>query len=177
MKPAGFYVQRSCGLFPAPRPQNNSDALTNIESLFSFIGIFFAKCIQDHRLIDLPLSTAFLKLMCLGDVLAANIEKHPMNLNDDVTMSSCDNITPTRDTPNIQDSPYIHGMALHTGVLTFEDFEVIDPHRAKFLRQLKQLVAQKQAIINDSTLGEDEQGEKLKALTLENSAVKLEHLR
>ena len=44
VKPAGFYVQRSCGLFPAPRLQNNSDALTNIESLFSFIGIFFAKC-------------------------------------------------------------------------------------------------------------------------------------
>ena len=114
--------------------------------------------------------------MCLGDVLAANIDKHPMNLNDDVTMSSCDNIIPTRDTPNIQDSPYIHGMALYTGVLTFEDFEVIDPHRAKFLRQLKQLVAQKQAIINDSTLGEDEQGEKLKARTLETPAVKLEHL-
>lgn len=62
-KPAGYYVQRSYGLFPAPWPQD-SDDLTRICHLFELLGLFVAKCIQDGRRVDLPLSRPFFKLMC-----------------------------------------------------------------------------------------------------------------
>lgn len=56
-------MQHSCGLFPAPWPQENSD-LPRICQLFELMGLFVAKCIQDGRRVDLPLSQSFFKLMC-----------------------------------------------------------------------------------------------------------------
>ena len=67
-KPAGFYVQRSGGLFPAPLPQS-SDDVDRVESLFHFMGTFLAKCIQDGRIVDMPFSRPFLKMLCMGEVL------------------------------------------------------------------------------------------------------------
>uniref|UniRef100_H2Z101 E3 ubiquitin-protein ligase n=1 Tax=Ciona savignyi TaxID=51511 RepID=H2Z101_CIOSA len=55
------YVQRPGGLFPAPLPQDNID---EVVGLFGFLGTLLAKCLQDSRLIDLPLSTSFIKLIC-----------------------------------------------------------------------------------------------------------------
>lgn len=47
VKPAGHYVQRSCGLFPAPLPQdNNNPSFKNVVSHFKFLGAFLAKCLQ-----------------------------------------------------------------------------------------------------------------------------------
>ncbi|XP_032355679.1 E3 ubiquitin-protein ligase HECTD1 [Etheostoma spectabile] len=60
LKPPGFYVQRSCGLFPAPFPQD-SEELDRISKLFHFLGVFLAKCIQDNRLVDLPVRNPVLK--------------------------------------------------------------------------------------------------------------------
>lgn len=62
-KPPGYYVQRSYGLFPAPWPQEATE-LTQICHLFELLGLFVAKCIQDGRRVDLPLSRPFFKLMC-----------------------------------------------------------------------------------------------------------------
>lgn len=59
------YVRRSGGLFPAPLPQD-SEGIEKVEELFHFLGSFLAKSIQDSRLVDMPFSTAFLKLMCMG---------------------------------------------------------------------------------------------------------------
>jgi len=67
VKPPGYYVQRSSGLFPAPLPQSYND-MGRVESLFQFMGMLFAKCIQDSRLVDIPLSRPLLKLMCMGDI-------------------------------------------------------------------------------------------------------------
>ena len=61
-KPPGYYVQRSCGLFPAPYPQN-SPHMKRLCALFELLGIFLAKCIQDKRRVDLPLARPFFKLM------------------------------------------------------------------------------------------------------------------
>jgi Ubiquitin-protein ligase len=66
-KPPGFYVRRSCGLFPAPLPQNSA-ACDRAVSNFWFLGVFLAKVLQDSRLVDLPFSNAFLKLVCQGDI-------------------------------------------------------------------------------------------------------------
>ena len=67
LKPPGYYVQRSCGLFPAPFPQDSAE-LERLYKLFLFLGVFLAKCIQDNRLVDLPISRPFFKLLCMGDI-------------------------------------------------------------------------------------------------------------
>ena len=69
-KPPGSYVRREGGLFPAPLPQG-SELCERVSKLFYFLGVFLAKTLQDNRLVDLPLSTPFLKLMCQGEVSIA----------------------------------------------------------------------------------------------------------
>lgn len=63
-KPPGYYVQHSYGLFPAPWPQNSPD-LPRVSQLMELLGMFAAKCIQDGRRVDLPLSAPFFKFMCM----------------------------------------------------------------------------------------------------------------
>lgn len=65
IKPPGYYVQRSSGLFPAALPEDCSK-LKPISKLFELLGTFLAKCIQDGRRVDIPLSDPFLKLMCFN---------------------------------------------------------------------------------------------------------------
>ena len=66
-KPPGYYIQRAGGLFPAPYPQDG-DHIEKVEAIFRFLGTLLAKSLQDNRLIDLPLSRPFLKLLCMGEV-------------------------------------------------------------------------------------------------------------
>ena len=58
---------RSGGLFPAPLPQDSA-LCQKVTQLFWVLGVFLAKTLQDARLVDLPLSPAFLKLLCGGMV-------------------------------------------------------------------------------------------------------------
>ena len=44
----------------------DSCKLNQICKLFELLGTFLAKCIQDGRRVDIPLSEAFLKLICLN---------------------------------------------------------------------------------------------------------------
>lgn len=62
VKPPGYYISSSYGLFPAPLP-NNSQQMDRAVKLFHFLGIFIGKALQDNRLVDLPLSYSFLKLI------------------------------------------------------------------------------------------------------------------
>ena len=75
MKPVGYYVQRQSGLFPAPYPQNHSK-LERICQVFQLLGIFVAKCLQDGRLVDIPLSRPFFKLLCTPPKLEVTIGVH-----------------------------------------------------------------------------------------------------
>lgn len=68
VKPPGHYVRRPGGLFPAPLPPD-SVAADRATQHFWFLGVFLAKVFQDNRLVDLPLSHAFLKLLCQGEVV------------------------------------------------------------------------------------------------------------
>ncbi|CAJ0562513.1 unnamed protein product, partial [Mesorhabditis spiculigera] len=61
-KPPGFYVRRAGGLFPAPLPPN-TEQRRRANELFRVLGIFMAKVLQDGRLVDIPLSPSFLKLV------------------------------------------------------------------------------------------------------------------
>lgn len=63
LKPPGYYIQRSSGLFPAPIPLY-SVQLERVCLLFELLGMFLAKCVQDGRRVDIPLSLPFFKLMC-----------------------------------------------------------------------------------------------------------------
>ena len=58
------YVRKLEGLFPAPYSQTDSK-LEEICQYFSLMGIYFAKCLLDKYLIDMPLSISFLKLLCV----------------------------------------------------------------------------------------------------------------
>ncbi|XP_045495051.1 E3 ubiquitin-protein ligase HECTD1 isoform X4 [Colias croceus] len=62
-KPVGFYVTRAGGLFPAPLPQDSA-ICDKVCKYFWFLGVFLAKVLQDGRLVDLPLSEPFLRIMC-----------------------------------------------------------------------------------------------------------------
>ncbi|XP_026733333.1 E3 ubiquitin-protein ligase Ufd4 isoform X4 [Trichoplusia ni] len=62
-KPPGYYVTRAGGLFPAPLPQD-SPVCDKVCKYFWFLGVFLAKVLQDGRLVDLPLSEPFLRIMC-----------------------------------------------------------------------------------------------------------------
>ncbi|CAF0873085.1 unnamed protein product [Rotaria sordida] len=59
-----IYVRKLEGLFPIPYAQND-EKLDIICNYFSLIGIYFAKCLLDKYLIDMPLSIGFLKLLCM----------------------------------------------------------------------------------------------------------------
>lgn len=86
----GYYVRRLSGLFPAPLPQD-SPACDRAVRYFHFLGVFLAKVLQDNRLVDLPLSQPFLKLMCHGDIRTTVNERIgflPNATEEEVMMSS-----------------------------------------------------------------------------------------
>ncbi|CAK1540512.1 unnamed protein product [Leptosia nina] len=70
-KPLGYYVSCAGGLFPAPLPQD-STICDKVCKYFWFLGVFLAKVLQDGRLVDLPLSEPFLRIMC-GEELATDL--------------------------------------------------------------------------------------------------------
>jgi E3 ubiquitin-protein ligase HECTD1 len=60
--------------------------------------------------------------------------------------------------------------------LTWTDFEIIDPHRAQFLRQLNVLAAEKRAIERDLNLTDSEKQTKMQNLTLADELACVEDL-
>ena len=106
-KPAGYYVSRPGGLFPSPMPQD-SPACSAVSGLFWTLGVFLAKTLQDNRLMDLPLSTPFLKLLCQGEVSHSVKAERPVvssspDMLEDIMTSSTNNIM-TSSTNNIMTS-------------------------------------------------------------------------
>ncbi|XP_050406417.1 E3 ubiquitin-protein ligase HECTD1 isoform X3 [Patella vulgata] len=175
VKPQGYYVQRIGGLFPAPLQQESPD-MERVERHFHFLGTLLAKCLQDNRLIDLPLSRPFLKLLCLGDV-GQNITKQNRDLShrglsgmlESWHSESSDMITSIEESEKemrMDRSRISMTQAWYHGVLTDEDFELVDQHRATFLRQLRELAAKKQRILKDRSISEDQKNILLEELCL-----------
>ncbi|XP_072939169.1 E3 ubiquitin-protein ligase Ufd4 isoform X2 [Epargyreus clarus] len=73
-KPPGYYVSRAEGLFPAPLPQDSS-ICDKVCKYFWFLGVFLAKVLQDGRLVDLPLSEPFLRIMCGEELSPEHLEE------------------------------------------------------------------------------------------------------
>uniref|UniRef100_A0A3Q3FE88 E3 ubiquitin-protein ligase n=1 Tax=Kryptolebias marmoratus TaxID=37003 RepID=A0A3Q3FE88_KRYMA len=150
LKPPGFYVQRSCGLFPAPFPQD-SEELDRITKLFHFLGVFLAKCIQDNRLVDLPVSQPFFKLLCMGDIksnmskllyqsrssLPGHGPERSQLLSEVQSEASTEESQETfsvgsfdEDSKSefIMDPPKRKPPAWYHGILTWDDFQLVNPH-------------------------------------------------
>ncbi|CAH0559918.1 unnamed protein product [Brassicogethes aeneus] len=174
-KPPGYYVRRVAGLFPSPLPQN-SDVCDKAARYFWFLGVFLAKILQDNRLVDLPLSKSFMKLMCHGDIQNtvnerigfAGVKK---NFDDDLMTSSLISEESEKelefDPPksNVEDKkPWYHG------ILGEEDLYDIDPIRAGFLKQIKELVKQKQKIMQDHNLSQESKAHQIQNLCLNHSS-------
>uniref|UniRef100_A0AAV2JG34 E3 ubiquitin-protein ligase n=1 Tax=Knipowitschia caucasica TaxID=637954 RepID=A0AAV2JG34_KNICA len=174
LKPPGFYVQRSCGLFPAPFPQD-SEELDRVTQLFHFLGVFLAKCVQDSRLVDLPLSRPFFKLLCMGDI-KSNMSKL---LYDSPSVDRALNLEAgTEDQDSlfdedsksefILDPPKPKPPAWYHGLLTADDFQHVNPHRASFLKEMKDLSVKRRQILSSKSLSEDEKNTRLQDLMLKN---------
>lgn len=161
-KPAGYYVQRSTGLFPAPLVQD-SPACEKASRLFRFLGIFIAKVLQDGRLVDLPLSRPFFKLLCSGEFGSEVRERSrgdrvatPLS-EEDLMVSSY--ISQESEKEMELDPPkyrVTEAKPWYSGILNIEDLMEIDPPRARFLHQLQELAAQKRHILHDNSLSESD---------------------
>nr|CAD2122828.1 unnamed protein product [Meloidogyne enterolobii] len=83
-KPPGYYVHSVGGLFPAPWPTttNCADDFSKQLELFQLFGIFIAKAIQDDRLVDLPLSPVFLKLILSTELNSSSSIVSVLDLDD-----------------------------------------------------------------------------------------------
>ncbi|KAI9537817.1 E3 ubiquitin-protein ligase HTD1, partial [Dissostichus eleginoides] len=192
LKPPGYYVQRSCGLFAAPFPQD-SEELERITKLFHFLGVFLAKCIQDNRLVDLPVSQPFFKLLCMGDI-KSNMSKllyqsrghdpnGPPHTHPFLLLSEMQSEASTEESQEtysvgsfdedsksefIMDPPKPKPPAWYHGILTWDDFQLVNPHRAKFLKEVKELAVKRRQILSSKSLSEDEKNTRLQDLMLRN---------
>lgn len=121
-----YYVRRQGGLFPSPAPPGSAESARMSEA-FRVLGIFLAKVLQDGRLVDLPLSLAFLQLIT-ADSVTAN------------TAGSDEGDAASNST------------VLLDGVLGIGDLDEVHPHKARFLRALQRLCIEKATIRAITTL-------------------------
>ncbi|CAH1173687.1 unnamed protein product [Phaedon cochleariae] len=171
VKPPGYYVLRSSGLFPAPLPQQ-SEICDKAVRYFHFLGILLAKILQDNRLIDLPLSKSFLKLMCHGDIRNTVNERigfagAKKTVEEDVMTSSLISEESEKELELDPPKPAAEEKRpWYGGILGEEDLYDIDPIRAKFLRQIHELIKQKQKILQDHSLTPEARSHQVQNLCL-----------
>uniref|UniRef100_UPI00358F986A E3 ubiquitin-protein ligase HECTD1-like n=1 Tax=Myxine glutinosa TaxID=7769 RepID=UPI00358F986A len=180
LKPPGYYVQHSAGLFPSPLPQD-SDDMYRVKKLVYFFGIYLAKCIQDNRRVDIPLSRSFFKLMC-----RSSTEYTSCKLICDCSNYTCSDISSdTLETSHddfdvgsededeksefVLEPPKPRSPAWFHKVLTWEKLEEMWPQMAKILRELKELAVRRRQILGNRSLLEDARNTLLQDLELKNS--------
>ncbi|KAJ8975323.1 hypothetical protein NQ317_008309 [Molorchus minor] len=175
LKPPGYYVRRESGLFPAPLPQDSENCDKAVKH-FYFLGVFLAKILQDNRLVDLPLSKSFLKLMCHGEIQNTVNERIGFAgvkkiIEEDVMTSSF--ISEESEKELELDPPKIimeERKPWYSSILNEEDLYDIDPIRASFLKQIRDLVKQKQKIMQDHSLSPETKSHQIQNLCLNHSS-------
>lgn len=132
---AGFVYQKN-GLFPAAYP-STYEQMSTILDYFSFMGIFIAKSLQDQRLIDMPLSYPFLKIICAYKEESSSSSSSDRPKLDDLLDTTSSSIVHVA-SDSTESSVDIDASKLYLdGVLTLDDLCLIDPHRGNLLKQLK----------------------------------------
>ncbi|UYV64246.1 HECTD1 [Cordylochernes scorpioides] len=164
LKPPGYYIFSTGGLFPSPLPQDAEDT-ERVSRYFHFLGVFLAKALQDGRLVDLPLSRSFLKLMCQGESrdpglpATATLEEDLMGMLSEEESKRLSRRMGKR--PLRRQTPgWFHS------ILGLEDFSEVNPHQARFLTQLRDLVARKHRILRDRTLSREDRARQIRNLSL-----------
>jgi len=179
-KPPGFYVSRAGGLFPAPLPQEG-DICTKASNLFWTLGVFLAKTLQDNRLMDLPLSTSFLKLLCQGEVSStvkdrstpAAVSVSPDVLEDLMT-SSTNNIMTSSTLSVVSEESEINDSTSQVwwgGLLGMADLAAVDTGRGSVLIKLQQIAASKAAILAEDLISEDEKQKQVEELNMDGAKI------
>lgn len=170
-KPAGYYVRRSCGLFPAPLPQD-SEICERVSKYFWFLGVFIAKVLQDGRLVDLPLSNSFLQLLCHNKILSKQTNRiQAVRTCDDLMMSSImseeSELADSCSKLLVNEFPE---SCWYDGVLNQDNLTEIDPIRAEFLKELQDVVARKQNIEQNDKLNVEEKRNLINNLKVETKS-------
>ncbi|XP_051170118.1 E3 ubiquitin-protein ligase HECTD1 isoform X4 [Leptopilina boulardi] len=150
IRPHGYYVTRSSGLFPAPLPQDSSEC-QRATRYFWFLGVFLAKVLQDNRLVDLPLSRPFLKLMCRGDITNNVNEKIGLTGVTQESMSSSmasSFISEEGEQEQAQCSS-LEPIPWYSGILDIEDLAHVDPVRGEFLKEIQNLTSKRERAISE----------------------------
>lgn len=190
VRPPGFYVQSANGLFPAPLPQD-SPQVDQAAKYFRFLGIFLAKALQDNRLVDLPLSTAFLRILVSGAVDTAQDD----SLFDLDTLGHCGHrLLRTESNVSSLSSPHsqedmitaereemarearhksARSSSISTkksswfhGTLDLIDLVDINTHQAVFLQQLQELAITKSKILSNNCLSMEDRLHQVRNLSL-----------
>uniref|UniRef100_A0A1L8DSR6 E3 ubiquitin-protein ligase n=2 Tax=Nyssomyia neivai TaxID=330878 RepID=A0A1L8DSR6_9DIPT len=172
-KPPGYYVRRAAGLFPAPLPQD-SDVCERVAKYFWFLGVFLAKVLQDGRIVDLPLSTPFLQLLC--HTKSTKPRAHGLKSNDDIMMSSIMSEESDReaiDTYTRMLTTHFPASSWYDGVLGWDQLAEIDPIRAEFLKELQDVVVQKQNIEQNATLTPETKAQMIDDLKLHTKSMEV----
>ena len=178
----GFYVSSAGGLFPAPYPPEHP-ALAQLKNLYRLLGLCVGKALMDDRLLDLPLSPAFFKMICSDgrrpalDAKASSHHAMSSTLpSEPLLLTSVLDTSPNnkkhrrqqrRHKKNSLRAIYRPSTAPWFGVLALEHLEQIDPHRGRFIRGLLSLIKKRQLITDDLMLNDDQKREKLKTLSFE----------
>lgn len=157
IRPAGYYVTRTTGLFPAPLPQDSA-ACDRAVRYFWFLGVFLAKVLQDNRLVDLPLSRPFLKLMCRGDISNNVNEKIGLTGVAQESMSSSMSSSFISEEGET-DAAYstLEPCPWYAGLLDTEDLAEVDPVRGEFLKEIQNAIARRDRTFSDGPGAVDEE--------------------
>ena len=161
-KKANLYVHHQNGLFPAPYPQDHPN-IENVCKLFHFLGTFLAKCLQDNRLVDIPLSEPFHKLLCLGKPPSARTFSRCISARSSSIDS--DNMSPRSfESLDVASECYYCCVDLFSD----SDFEMIFPEIFAFVKQLRKLIKKRRLILSDEKLTSEERRESLENLMFES---------
>lgn len=140
-----LFAHSTNGLFPIAYPpvesmaENSKEAYeqhyNSVLELFNFLGIFLAKSLQDQRLVDLPFSHSFLKVLC-----AFKDKKQP-------TFANRVKITDSQEATLDSES----GTKIDLEMLTLNDLAMIDPVRGSLLIQISSLLEKRKLSGDEST--------------------------
>ncbi|XP_024878263.1 E3 ubiquitin-protein ligase HECTD1 isoform X3 [Temnothorax curvispinosus] len=157
IRPAGYYVTRTSGLFPAPLPQDSAGCDRAVR-YFWFLGVFLAKVLQDNRLVDLPLSRPFLKLMCRGDISNNVNEKIGLTgVTQESMSSSMSSSFISEEGENDAACSSLEPCPWYAGLLDIEDLVEVDPVRGEFLREIQNAMAKRDRTFSDGPSSADEE--------------------
>lgn len=177
IRPQGYYVTRPSCLFPAPLPQDSS-ACQRATRYFWFLGVFLAKVLQDNRLVDLPLSRPFLKLMCRGDITNNVNERIGLTGVNQESMSSSMASSFISEEGEQDTATYssLEPIPWYSGILDIEDLALVDPVRGEFLKEMQNLTSKRERAISEGQSSADESYDTFRITHSSGTSVAIEDL-